>query len=251
MITFYSNNLVDQANLSASTENLLFPLTNLKDPRRTKVFRSIENNTSVVFDLMETSEIDSFLIVSNPKTGFGVSTITIEANATDEWSLPAYSTTMEFNTKHGVGIKELETAINYRFVRFVLTSTLGYAELANVFIGKKTVPSRGINYNWTFRDDDLSTIKENRYGQKFSDIIGRQRKFNGLIQNLDDENLELLLDITDRKGRVHPLFVKIGCQEAMADPYRFIAMVFFSSIPTNTNRFYKNWGFPVALEEAK
>lgn len=251
MITFFSNNLADQANLTASSVNALFPLGNIKDPRRTKVFRSNSNDTSIVFDLMETSEFDSFLIVSNPKTGFGVSTITIEANATDEWSSPAFSTTLTFSTKHGVGINELETAINYRFVRFVLTSTLGYCEIANVFIGKKTKANRGLNYNWTYRDDDLSTVKENRYGQKFSDIIGRQKIFQGLIQNLDDENLELLLDISDRKGKVKPFFVKIGCQEAMSDPFRFIAMVFFSSLPTNTNRHYKNWGYPIALEEAK
>jgi hypothetical protein len=251
MITFYSNNLVDQATLITNSENALFPLNNVKDSRRTKVFRSNQNNTSIVFDLMETSEIDSFLIASNPLLGFGVSTITIEANATDEWTSPAYSTTLEFSTKHGIGLKELATSINYRFVRFVLTSTLGYCEIANVFIGKKITPSRGINYNWTFRDEDLSSVKENRYGQKFSDIIGRQRIFNGLIQNLDDENLELLLGISDIKGKVKPFFVKIGCQEAMADPNRFIAMVYFSSIPTNTNRHYKNWGFPVALEEAK
>lgn len=251
MITLYSNNLVDQATLTASSENLLFPLSNIQDSRRTKVFRSLANDTSIVFDLMETSEIDSFLIVSNPRSGFGVSTITIEANGTDSWATPAFTTTMTFSTKHGVGLKELDAAINYRFVRMVFTSTLGYSEVANLFIGKKIVPSRGINYNWTFRDEDQSSVKENRYGQKFVDLIGRQRLFNALIQNLDDENLNLLLDITDRKGKVYPFFVKIGCQAAMSDPYRFIAMVFFTTIPTNTNRHYNNWGFPLQLEEAK
>jgi hypothetical protein len=251
MITLYAHNLVDQANITASTENLLFPASNIKDHRRTKVFRSTQNDTSLVFDLLETSEIDSFAIVSNPKTGFGVSTITIEANATDEWSSPAFSTTMTFSTKHGIGIKELTSSINYRFVRFVFTSTLGYSEVANLFIGKKTVPSRGINYNWTFRDDDLSIVKENRYGQKFVDRIGRQRLFSGMIQNLDEENIEILRNICDVKGKIKPFFIKIGCQEAMEEPERFMAMVFFSNIPTNTNRHYSNWGFPIQLEEAK
>jgi hypothetical protein len=251
MITFYANNLVDQSTLTASSENLLFPLNNVKDQRRTKVFRSNSNSTTVVFDTMETSEMDSFIVVAHTKLGFGISTLTIEANATDDWSSPPFTTTVTLNTKHGIGITELATPINYRFVRFVMTSTLGYCELSKVFIGKKTVPSRGLNYNWTFKNADISSVKENRYGQKFSDIIGTQRIFSGLIQNLDDVNLELLLGITDIKGLVNPFFVKIGCQEAMADPYRFISMVFFSSVPTNTNRHYKNWGFTVALEEAQ
>lgn len=251
VITFYSDNLVDQANITADSENLQFPLINIKDQRRTKVFRSTENNSSVVFDLMETSTIDSFLIVSNPNDGFGVSTVTIEANATNEWSSPAFTTTLPFSIKHGIGLRELDTAINFRFVRFVLTSSLGYCELSNVFIGKKTKPGRGLNYGWSFKDEDLSEVKLNRYDQQFADLIGRQRIFNGIIQNLDDVNLELLFSVTDKKGKVKPLFVKIGCADSYVDPYRFIAMVFFQSIPTNTQRFYKNFGFPVALKEAR
>lgn len=251
MITFFTNNLVTNANITASSVNGLFPLSNIKDPRRTKVFRSTNNSTNVVFDTLETSDIDSFLIVSNPQSGFGISTITIEANATDEWSAPAFSQTLTFSTKHGIGLLELDTMISYRFVRFVLTSSLGYCELSNVFIGKKTVPSRGLNYNWTYKDDELSVVKENRYGQKFSDIIGRQKLFGGTIQNLDDVNIEILNDILDRHGKTKPFFVKIGCSSIFVDPYRYTAMVFFTNIPNETNRHYKNWGFPIALEEAK
>lgn len=251
MITFYYDNLIDQATLTASSENALFPVKNIKDPRRTKVFRSNSNQTSVVFDFMETSQFDSFLITDNWVHGFGISTILIEANGTDEWSSPPFSTTMTFSTKHHIGIKELEEVQSYRFVRMTFNSTLDYCELANLFIGMKMKPSRGLNRSWTFKDDDLSTVKENRYTQKFVDINGRQRIFAGQINNLDNANIEKIRDITDIKGKVKPLFVKIGCAETMGDIDRYTAMVYFSSIPSNTNRFYQNWGLPINLEEAK
>lgn len=251
MITFYANNLTDQAIIASSSENALFPLTNVRDPRRTKVFRSTSNDTSIVFDLIESSDIDSFVFVSNPNLGFGFSTITIEANGTDEWSSPEFTSTMTFSTKHGIGIKELTDKITYRFVRFVFTSTLGYVEVANLFIGMKTKPNRGINYGWTYRDEDLSIVKENSFGQRFVDTIGRQRQFAGSINNLDKTNLEMFYDVYDGKGRTHPFFVKIGSSDIMLEVERYSAMVYFTSMPVITNRFFNNYQLSLQLEEAR
>lgn len=251
MITFYADNLVDQATITASSENALFPLTNITDPRRTKVFRSAANTTTIVFDALETSEIDTIIVVDHPNIGFGFSTMLVEINGTDEWSSPAYSSAMTLSVRHGVGILEIPTVQNYRFVRITLTSVLGYCELSKIFIGKKILTDRGISYGWTNKDDDLSIIKENRFGQKFVDIIGRQKIFSGSIKNLDDDNIDMIRNVTDTKGKTKPFFVKIGCTDAMSDPLRFVAMVFFTNIPNETNRFYKNWGMSLQFEEAK
>lgn len=251
MITFYANNLVDQATITASSTNAQFPVSNLKDPRRTKVFRSTSNTTSVVFDLMETSDIDAFILVSNPILGFGFSTVTIEANGTDSWSSPAFTTSFSFSTKHGIGIKDLDAVISYRFVRFSFTSTLGFVEVANVFIGKKSQTNRGISYNWTYKDEDISKQAENRYGQKFVDIIGRQREFSGAIQNLDKDNLDIFFETYDLKGKSHPFFIKIGDSAIMNEVERYSAMVYFKSMPTISNRFFNNYSLSIQLEEAK
>jgi len=251
MITFYANNLVDQSTIVPSSVNNLYPINNVKDPRRTKTWRSLNNADSFVLDFGESSEFDSILMVPNQVSGWGISTVLIEANATNTWGAPAFSTTLSLNVKHGISWKELDAVQNYRFVKFTFTSSLSYCEVANFFVGMKTQTSRGINYNWTNKSEDLSVVKENRIGQKFTDIIGRQKLFNGQMANLNDADIEKFRSITDLKGKIKPFFVKIGCTEAMSDPYRFIAMVFFSSIPNESNRFYSNWGVPVQLEEAR
>lgn len=251
MITFYSDNLVESATLTASTENALFPVENIQDDRRTKVFRSTANSDNVVLDFGSAKDIDSILVTSNPVSGFGFTTITIEANSSNSWGAPPFSQAITVNTQYGIGLYELATPISYRYVRVVMTSGGSYCELSNLFIGEKITPSRGLNYGWTNKNDDLVQTKENRFGQKFSDIIGRQRIISGTIQNLTDANIDLIRAVVDAKGKHRPFFVKVGCQEAMSDPYRFIAMVYFSTIPNESNRFYKNWGLTLQFEEAK
>ena len=136
----YHDNLIDQSTITASSENLLFPLSNIKDPRRSKVYRSTLNSANIVIDFNETSEVDSFVIVADKRNGFGFSAISLEFNATDEWTSPAATESITFSTQFGIGINEFTTTHSYRFCRIVLTSSLGYCELSKVFqIGRAHV----------------------------------------------------------------------------------------------------------------
>lgn len=251
-IKFYSGNLVDQASLASSSENALFPLTNLQDARRTKVFRSNSNADTVVLDFQQTSDIDSLFVASNPFDGFGVSTISIDLNATNSWGAPAYSDTLTWSTIHGVGYNEFTVMQSYRFARLSLASTLGYCELSKLFIGKKIslLNDRSINYGWNYQSKDNSKIQENRYGQKFSDVINRQRVFDISFSNINKDQLDQLFEIYDDKGLTKPFFVRIGCDEMINEKRRFAGMVYLNSIPQITNRFFNNYSLSMTLEEA-
>jgi hypothetical protein len=251
MISFYSSNLVDQSSISASTENALFPFSNLQDPRRTKVFRSTTNADSIVFDFGETSEVNSVLLVDSPRDGFGVITATLELNGTDSWGAPAYSTSITLNAVHGLGFKEFTTQ-NYRFARIVLTSTLGYCELAKIFIGKEITftNNMGIDLGWTYQDKELSTVKENRYGQKFVDVIARQKQFAFSIRSMDKTELDQMLEIYDEKGSTKPFFVRIGDNSMINDSDRFSGMVYLTAIPQITNKSFGLYDMSMNLEEA-
>lgn len=252
MMTIYSKNLVDNAVLSPSTENSLFPVENIQDPRRTKVFRSTASTTSVVFDFGETSEIDTLLLVDHPSNGFGITAVTIEANNANTWGAPAYTnSTMVLSMEHGVGLLELVAAISYRFVRLTLTSSLSYCELSKIFIGKRTTLSRGINYGWTFKEEDLSLVKENRYGQRFSDIIGYQRVISASMANLNREDVEEVIKIIETRGKVKPFFIKIGDENVLTEEDRLVSMVYLTNIPAVTHRRFNNFTLSFQFEEAK
>jgi hypothetical protein len=248
-LKFYVGNLVDQATLTPSSENALFPAENILDPRRTKVFRSTTEPANLVLDFQETSEIDSVFIVNNPFDGFGISTLEIELNATNTWGSPAHTESVTWSTKHDVGFKEF-TLQNYRFARLVMTSSLEYCELSKIFIGKALDIGRGPNFGWTYQLKDNSRIQENRYGQKFVDVINRQRQFTISISNLDKDMLDKFFEIYDDKGISEPFFVRIGCDTMVNETERFAGMVYMTQAPSITNRFFNNYSLSITLEEA-
>jgi len=251
-IKFYSYNLLDRAALTPSTENALFPAENVQDFRRTKCFRSTTNSDNLIIDFGETSDVDSVFLVNNSVSGWGLSTVGIEMNATANFTTPAYSNTLTFSEAHGVGYTEFASTQNYRFMRLVLTSSLGYCELSNLFVGKMISLSgdRSINYGWSYQSKDNSRNTENRYGQKFSDVVNRQRVINFTISNLDKDHLDQIFEIYDDKGVTKPFFLRIGCDEMINEKRRFSGMVYFNSIPTITNRFFNNYTLSMQLEEA-
>lgn len=245
----YSENLVDQSTLTSSSVNLLFPLSNIQDYRRSKVFRSTSSSDSVVFDFNETSDVDTVFLISDKRNGFGFSTVTLEFNATDSWGAPAATEVVTFSTEHGVGFKEFTTH-SFRFCRMVMTSSLGYCEVSNLFLGKKDELVRSINFNWNYRDTELVNQKTNRYGQIFSDIISRQKIINCGISNLDKDMLDQFFKSYDAKGESRPLFIKLGCVEMSNDFRRYSGMVFFQDTPTISNPRFNKFNLSLVFKEA-
>lgn len=251
MISFYADNLIDQSNITASTENALFPASNLTHAFRTKVFRSTSNSDSVVFDFLENSEVDSIIIVDNPRAGFGVTTVTLELNATNNWTSPAFSQVVTLNQVHGIGHAEFATQ-NYRFARIVMTSTLGYCELSKVFIGKKIAFANGmgIDLGWTYQDQDLSSVRENSYGQKFVDLKTRRRRISFSIKSMNPDEFDQVMEIYDAKSITKPFFMRLGCDDIINDTDRFSGMFYMDSVPPITNKSFGLYDISKTLEEA-
>ena len=68
-----------------------------------------------------------------------------------------------------MGIKEF-TQESYRNWRIVLTSTLGYCELAHIFIGKATtITTNGVSFGYSYKNNDLKKVSTTRYGQEYID----------------------------------------------------------------------------------
>jgi hypothetical protein len=246
----YSNNLVDQSVITASTVNANFPTLNIKDERRSKVYRSTSNSDEVVFDFGETSEVNTVFLIADKRNGFGISTVSIEFNATDSWGSPAATESFTFSEEFGVGFKEFIATHSYRFCRLVLTSTLGYCEIANVFIGKKLNITKSINFGWTYRDIELVNQKSNRYGQVFSDVISRQKVINCSMKYLSKDDMDQFFIAYDEKGESRPLFIMLGCANMTNDFRRFSGMVYFQDIPTITNTSFNKYSLSMVFKEA-
>lgn len=236
---FLANNLVDQSIISASTENSLFPASNIQHDFRTKVFRSTSNSDSVVFDLGSIEDVDHVAICDNWQDGFGVTAVTIEANATDSWGAPAFSTTMTLDTTFGVSIKALSSTQSYRYWRLVLTSTLGYCELSHVFIGKaSSVSTNGVSYGWSYRNNDLKNTSRSRYGQEFIDAITTQKELSNLsFKVMNTTEIDKIFEVYDNRGTTKPLYVKVGddTNTIISNEDRFNGLYKITSAPSVSN----------------
>lgn len=254
MIKFLHNNLINSALLSASTENAQYPLSNIKDDRRTKTFRSTSNADNIVIDLGIATAVDSFALVDNWQNGFGVTSITLEANAVDSWASPAFSTSITFDTGFGVGVNTF-TEQSYRFWRIVLNSTLGYCELANIFIGKASfMTTNGVGYNWAYTNRDLKKTSTNKYGQEFVDFYGQRKELNNLqFQIMDKDEQDLLLDMFDNVGTIYPFFVDfpLADNSLVNNDNRYSGFYTLSSEPSFTNVNSGYYNTVLNLREAK
>lgn len=245
----YSDNLIYQSIITVSSENALFPVSNILDPRTSKVYRSTLPSANIIFDFGETSEIDSFFIVGDKRNGLGVHTITLEFNHANEWSNPPETQAITIDAAFNAGVTEF-TKKSYRFCRMVMTSTLSYVEIANIFIGKKLDIGRSINFNWSIKENELSQKQTNRYGQIFSDIIGRQRQINASMSFLDKDQLDKINSVIDYYGETKPFFIKIGCDNMVNNFLRFSGMFYFSDIPQVSNPYFNKYNMSFSFIEA-
>jgi len=254
MIKFLANNLVEGATITASSTNAQYPAANIAEDFRTKVWRSTSNSDNVVFDMGSTEPVDYLAIVDNWQSGFGVSTITIEANATDSWGAPAYSTTLTFDAVNGIGLKSI-TEQSYRYWRFVLTSSLGYCELANIFIGKAVdISTNGIDYSWEYMNKDLKRVSTSRYGQEFIDDMGQRKELTNLsMQVLNTTELDQFFEVYDNRKTTKPMFVDFVDENNIIsnNSDRFSGMYKFSDEPQLVNRSSGFWNTSFSLMEQK
>ncbi len=208
MIKFLSGNLIESSIMVASSTNAQYPLSNLKHDFRTKIWRSTSNADNIVFDFGNPETVDSLAIVDNWKNGFGVSTILIEANGTDIWTSPAFSTSLTFDEKFGIGIKTIPEQ-KYRFWRVSVTSTLGFCEIAYLFIGKKIeIETNGVEYGYAIKNADMKKTASTKYGQEYIDDFGSRKSINGLsFRVMNNAEMDQIFELVDDRRTVKPFIL--------------------------------------------
>lgn len=244
----YNTNLVNQATLTSNSANELFPLSNIKDNRRTKVFRSNENASWVVFDFNESSDVDTIFLLAEKRNGFGFNTATIQFNGTSNFASPAYSYSIELSETHSIAHLEIPK-ISYRFCRILMSSSLGYCELSKVYLGTKAVLSKTIKFGWNIKEENLSKKSTNRYGQLFVDIISTQKKIDFAYSLLTKDDVAVLNAILDQCSEVSSLWVKLGSANMSEDFRRTSGAYILADMPAITNTNFNRFSLSMSLSE--
>jgi hypothetical protein len=251
-------NLVNQdaTLITANSENSLFPLSNLKDSRTTKEFRTQTGTTSaqVVFDFITTEPVTDVALVGNSVQGLNLSgTVTIEANITNTWGAPAFSTTLTPSELYNFGHTSF-TEQNYRFWRISFSNTSDFAGLSNIFIGKNLMADpfeRNINFGWSYENRANTKFQQNRYNQRFFDKINKQQIIKASFSNLSKSDYEDLQDAFDLNGIDLPVWVVIDPDELFSsDKERFAGQFFINKIPVVKNTTFSRYELNLSLREA-
>jgi hypothetical protein len=205
---FFYENLVEQATLTASSENAQYPLSNILDDRRTKVFRSTSNDTNVVFDFGTARPVDMIMLVDSGLRGFGFLTATLEFNNSDLWTTPAYSIALTIDSTYGFAFAEMASTQSFRYARLVLTNTAGYCELSNLFLGQALdIGDMAFSYPIRFAQENNASITKNRFGQRFIDEVNSYKTLSGQLQTLNKSEVEALFEMAEYVSITRPIWV--------------------------------------------
>jgi len=246
---FYALNQVYRANIYPSDENIQFPTENIKDYRRTKVFRTISDSGSIVFDFGEAIEIDSFVIVDAKHRPFNIQNVVFEINGSNAWGSPLFSEAVDLDYDFGVGHKNLESPIFARYARITFDSIEDFCEISKVFIGKRTVTQGEPTYPIQYSPKNLATITINRLGQKFVDEVATQNVLGLSFQTLDKDEIDGIFEMADFCSTTIPLFIIVDCENIANNTNRLSGYFYFSEDIGGEFIVGNFWNTSISLEE--
>jgi hypothetical protein len=232
-IRFYYDNLVYQSNITVSSENLQFPKDNIKDVRRTKVFKANSTTAEVVFDLLDYREIDSVAIVDSGMDLFGFDLLVVEMNNVDSWATPPVQETVTIDSVNGWANINLPSTVTYRYVRLVLANTGDNVSLGKVFIGKSLYDENiCFTYPIEYRQRNNANVTLNRYGQKFFDEISSTKEVKATIPALNKTEMEEVFELLDFSSITRPVWLNFNAVNIMEDANRLNGYYFLNEDPT-------------------
>lgn len=229
-LKFLSENLILESDITmlAGTENINFPIDNMKRKFTTKVFRSNENSMELLIDLKQTRNVDSFMVVGNALTGLGFTTMKIEGSATPIFS-GADIKTVDLNQDFNIGIITFPT-LSVRYWKITTIGTGSYTEISKMFIGAANVLEQNAFSidSFKLKTKDLSSTTTNLYGQEFTDKRSKQSSIAGSIKYCNSAEVlqvdNIMLNHTDRT----PLWMIIDEDSSITTDGKFRYSGYFS-----------------------
>jgi hypothetical protein len=221
--------------ITASSENANFPASNLKNPLRSKRWRSTDiSSESVVFDFLTTEPVDSVAILWSKEDGILLSNtavIKIQANATDVWTSPAVDQTLTINNDYEIASHYFTTDQSYRYWRVLITDAgnpNGFLELGVVWIGKSLDLDFAENgFKWSIAD--MSRVTETAYGHKYVDELPSINTLEFSYRFMEYAEIQVLEEAYRINGKRLPVFVAMDAEEAVFDKDHFAIYGMFNS----------------------
>lgn len=247
--TFLSDNYFLDANISllTGTENSQFPLSNLKHTFSTKVFRSNEDEVSILIDLQQSRHVDYICLRGSCIEGLGLTNATIVGSSSLIFGTPEE---LEISQKYNIGMKKLNAAL--RYWKLTLTG-VEYVELGNIFIGPMVqMDDNNISQGFSYQLNTNSVVQKNLVGQRFIDTYGTQKLMSGEIKLANATEFEQINSIHEQIGENIPLWFILDENEDMSiqdAKFKFSGMFYVKDLVWK-QVIYMYWDCVLNFEEA-
>jgi len=249
---FGTDNLIDDATLSilTGTANTQYPLSNLKIPITSKVFRSTGATVEILVDTGASNPVNGFMLVGDNVVGLGLDTVSIYGSTTTGFG-GADEIEIDLNEDNNFGFKVL-TEVTFRYWKIVLDSTV-YCELSNIYLGKTTSITTNAIALGSFKYSKVqnANITTNNYGNKFITTYNTQKKLQGSIKLLNETEYNTLRDIRDDYKKTTPMFFITDPDNYLGTNSKFIysGYFYFTSDALFTNTHPGLWSSSLSLLE--
>lgn len=203
-------------------------------------FLRINSNESILWDMGISTNPQGFALIGPRNRPLGVSidsTIKLQANITNNFSSPAFETTLTYNSK--ALLVENEDGLadqNYRYWRLLFDdqNSNGFVEVGSVLLGNFIDPARGrAQFPFESSYTDRSTTIFAEGGESFSDIREHSQNFSIRWLGLQKEDTDELDLLFENFQTAIPFFVSMDADAVFTtSSNRNLRFVKFSSPPS-------------------
>lgn len=242
-----------QTDIIASEQNSYYPALNIKNPHRSKEWRSVSSSANVVFDLKTTDEINSVVLLWD-KGGYRLSdnaVVRVQANATNNWSSPAVNEVLTFNDKFEIMSHYFSENKSYRYWRIVIDDPLnvyGYVSIGVVVLGKSEQIENNDN-GFEYQIVDQSVIQRNSFGNEYADIYPTVSNLKLDFNILSYDSSKTLAESFNRVGSRNNVFVVLDHTDTVFSKDHFAIWGKFDSSLTQKHIHYKYFSGSLNIRE--
>lgn len=242
--------------ITPSSQRPAFPASNLKNPFRSKRWRSVDADTEhwVRFDFKTIEEVNSVVVMWPREDGVLLSEtaeIRIQANATDVWTSPAIDQELTLNNDYSIASHFFEDAQEYRYWRLVVTdvgNANDFVEVGIVVIGQSLELQEPEN-GFGFQTIDQSKTQVNDYGHVYVDEYPNLRSIDIDFAYMNYDDIKTLQESYNRVGTKRPVLLALDPDESVFDKDHFLIYGKYASSQELTHVMHKLFDSGITIVE--
>lgn len=223
-LRYFYNNLADAVTVTAEDVNAEFPVANLQDPRRKKIYRTGTGATGwIKVNFGAPVTFQSIILLDHTLTtaDFAAGAWKFQANATDAWGSPTVNETFSA-FQSGRAIMTLAAPVTLRYARFTFSKSAATArDFGRLFLGPVLdlgVPGDPSWGGYSKKTNDPSEVQKTIGAQSLTFLKDKFKSWKMDFSGQPDSIIDLVEAMVLSVGVSKPFFFQVQATGALSTP---------------------------------